>query len=256
MTHITDPRDILIAPVVSEKCYGLLDEGKYTFLVDPRRTRRRSRSPSSRSSTSRSTGPHDEPQGQAQRTRFGFGKRKDTKRAIVTLARGLPSTSSAAGRLTGPEETGTDTWLSASTSRPPRAVVARPSPTSSRSLGPTPEKSLVRPLTRSGGRNNARPDHHPPHRWRPQARLPRHRLPSPRQGRRAGQGRAHRVRPQPHRADRAAALRRRREALHPRAEPAEAGRHASRTVRRPTSSRATACRCATSRRVPPCTPSS
>ncbi len=32
-----DPRDILLAPVVSEKSYGLLDQGKYTFLVDPRR---------------------------------------------------------------------------------------------------------------------------------------------------------------------------------------------------------------------------
>jgi large subunit ribosomal protein L23 len=31
-----DPRDILLAPVVSEKSYSLLDEGKYTFLVDPR----------------------------------------------------------------------------------------------------------------------------------------------------------------------------------------------------------------------------
>ena len=31
-----DPRDILISPVVSEKSYGLLDEGKYTFIVDPR----------------------------------------------------------------------------------------------------------------------------------------------------------------------------------------------------------------------------
>ena len=29
-----DPRDILLAPVVSEKSYGLMDEGKYTFLVD------------------------------------------------------------------------------------------------------------------------------------------------------------------------------------------------------------------------------
>ena len=37
MTAVTkDPRDILIAPVVSEKSYGLLDEGKYTFIVDPR----------------------------------------------------------------------------------------------------------------------------------------------------------------------------------------------------------------------------
>ena len=30
---IADPRDILIAPVISEKSYGLLDENKYTFLV-------------------------------------------------------------------------------------------------------------------------------------------------------------------------------------------------------------------------------
>ena len=29
-------RDVLIAPVVSEKSYGLLDENKYTFVVDPR----------------------------------------------------------------------------------------------------------------------------------------------------------------------------------------------------------------------------
>ena len=32
----TDPRDILLKPVVSEKSYALLDENKYTFIVDPR----------------------------------------------------------------------------------------------------------------------------------------------------------------------------------------------------------------------------
>ena len=32
---IHDHRDILLAPVVSEKSYGLLDENKYTFLVAP-----------------------------------------------------------------------------------------------------------------------------------------------------------------------------------------------------------------------------
>ena len=32
---IPDPRDILLAPVVSEKSYGLLDESKYTFIVRP-----------------------------------------------------------------------------------------------------------------------------------------------------------------------------------------------------------------------------
>ena len=30
-----DFREVLLAPVVSEKSYGLLDENKYTFLVAP-----------------------------------------------------------------------------------------------------------------------------------------------------------------------------------------------------------------------------
>ena len=30
-----DHRDVLIAPVVSEKSYGLLDANKYTFIVRP-----------------------------------------------------------------------------------------------------------------------------------------------------------------------------------------------------------------------------
>ena len=35
MTDLTDPRDILLAPVISEKSYGLLDDNKYTFIVAP-----------------------------------------------------------------------------------------------------------------------------------------------------------------------------------------------------------------------------
>ena len=50
---IRDHRDILLAPVVSEKSYGLLDENKYTFLVAPTPTRPRSRSRSRPSSASR-----------------------------------------------------------------------------------------------------------------------------------------------------------------------------------------------------------
>jgi len=30
-----DHREVLIAPVVSEKSYGLLDQNKYTFIVAP-----------------------------------------------------------------------------------------------------------------------------------------------------------------------------------------------------------------------------
>ena len=101
-----------------------------------------------------------------------------------------------------------------------------------------------------------RPHHHPPHGWWPQAA---YRVIDFRRHDKDGvpaQGRAHRVRPQPHGPDRAAALRGRREALHPRAEQAATGRPRSRTAPAPTSSRATACRCATSRSVPSSTRSS
>lgn len=84
-----DPRDILIAPVVSEKSYGLLDEGKYTFLVDPRANKTEIKiaveqvfdvEVASVNTINR--------KGKSRRTRFGLGKRKDTKRAIVTLRSG------------------------------------------------------------------------------------------------------------------------------------------------------------------------
>ena len=84
-----NPRDILIAPVVSEKSYSLLDEGKYTFLVDPRANKTEikiaveqifSVKVSSVNTLNR--------QGKTRRTRFGIGKRKDTTRAIVTLKEG------------------------------------------------------------------------------------------------------------------------------------------------------------------------
>ncbi|GEL96263.1 50S ribosomal protein L23 [Cellulomonas composti] len=90
MTNIgKDPRDILIAPVVSEKSYSLLDEGKYTFLVDPRANKTEIKiaveqvfdvKVESVNTANR--------QGKARRTKFGVGRRKDTKRAIVTLREG------------------------------------------------------------------------------------------------------------------------------------------------------------------------
>ena len=35
MSGISDPLDIILAPVVSEKSYGLLETGRYTFIVHP-----------------------------------------------------------------------------------------------------------------------------------------------------------------------------------------------------------------------------
>ena len=36
MSTIADPRDIILAPVVSEKSYGLMEQNVYTFLVNPK----------------------------------------------------------------------------------------------------------------------------------------------------------------------------------------------------------------------------
>ena len=84
-----DPRDILIAPVVSEKSYGLLDEGKYTFIVDPRANKTEIKIAVERVFGVKvdSVNTLNRP-GKTRRTRFGLGKRKDTKRAIVTLKEG------------------------------------------------------------------------------------------------------------------------------------------------------------------------
>jgi len=84
-----DPRDILLAPVVSEKSYGLLDEGKYTFIVDPRANKTEIKIAVEQVFGVRVSSVNTiNRQGKTRRTRFGTGKRKDTKRAIVTLKEG------------------------------------------------------------------------------------------------------------------------------------------------------------------------
>ena len=35
MATVTDPRDIILAPVISEKSYGLIEDNTYTFVVHP-----------------------------------------------------------------------------------------------------------------------------------------------------------------------------------------------------------------------------
>jgi large subunit ribosomal protein L23 len=86
---IHDHRDILIAPVVSEKSYGLLDENKYTFLVAPGANKTEIKIAVETVFKVRVTGVNtlNRP-GKKRRTRSGTGKRPDTKRAIVSVAEG------------------------------------------------------------------------------------------------------------------------------------------------------------------------
>ncbi|AOY56487.1 50S ribosomal protein L23 [Candidatus Rhodoluna planktonica] len=84
-----DPREVIIKPIVSEKSYNLIDNGKYTFEVDPRSNKTEIKQAievifgvkvASVNTLNRV--------GKTRRTKFGLGKRKDTKRAIVTLKSG------------------------------------------------------------------------------------------------------------------------------------------------------------------------
>ena len=89
--NFKDPRDIIVAPVVSEKTYSLMDEGKYTFIVDQ---------DSNKTEIKHAIESIFDVQvakvntlnrrGKVQRNRRTnrIGKRPDTKRAIVTLAEG------------------------------------------------------------------------------------------------------------------------------------------------------------------------
>ncbi len=84
-----NPRDVLLAPVISEKSYGLLDENKYTFLVRPGANKTEIKIAVEQVFGVRVTGVNTlNRAGKRRRTRFGVGQRKSTKRAIVSVAEG------------------------------------------------------------------------------------------------------------------------------------------------------------------------
>ncbi|TVR31452.1 MAG: 50S ribosomal protein L23 [Nitriliruptor sp.] len=86
---MNDPRDIIYRPVISEKTYGLLDENKYTFIVDNRanKTQIRQAIEAIFDVTVTNVNTMNRP-GKRKRRGLIVGKRADTKRAIVTVAAG------------------------------------------------------------------------------------------------------------------------------------------------------------------------
>jgi large subunit ribosomal protein L23 len=88
---MSDPRSVIIRPVVSEKSYALLDQGVYTFVVAPDANKIEIRHAVEaifgvnvvRVNTLNRRGKR-----KRNRRQQTFGKRSDTKRALVTLASG------------------------------------------------------------------------------------------------------------------------------------------------------------------------
>jgi large subunit ribosomal protein L23 len=88
---MSNPRDIIIRPVVSEKSYALLDGDVYTFIVAPDANKLQIREAVEEIFNVRVTKVNTlNRKGKRKRNRrtFTFGRRADTKRAIVTLAAG------------------------------------------------------------------------------------------------------------------------------------------------------------------------
>lgn len=86
---IRDHRDVILRPVVSEKSYNLLDEGKYTFVVSPDANKTEIKIAIESIFKVKVTSVNTlNREGKTKRTRFGIGKKPNTKRAIVTVAEG------------------------------------------------------------------------------------------------------------------------------------------------------------------------
>ena len=86
--NLADPRDVILRPVVSEKSYALQEEGVYVFVVHPDANRTQVRQAVETSFNVRVAKVNTlnrKGKRKRNRKRATFGKRPDTKRAIVTL---------------------------------------------------------------------------------------------------------------------------------------------------------------------------
>lgn len=84
-----NPHDVIIKPVVSEKAYNLIDHGQYTFVVAPDANKVEIKMAIEEIFKVKVASVNTQNrEGKRVRTRSGWGKRNDTKRAIVTLKEG------------------------------------------------------------------------------------------------------------------------------------------------------------------------
>jgi len=85
---MTDPRDIILEPIVSEKSYALLEQNVYTFRVRPDATKPQIHDAVEQVFNVRVLKVNTlNRKGKRKRNRrtFTFGQRANTKRALVTL---------------------------------------------------------------------------------------------------------------------------------------------------------------------------
>ncbi|MBA2426978.1 MAG: 50S ribosomal protein L23 [Actinobacteria bacterium] len=85
----SDPRDVILAPIVSEKSYALIEQNAYTFRVHPRANKTEIRQAVESIWGVKVLGVNTaNRKGKVKRFRYEMGRRPDHKRAIVKLAAG------------------------------------------------------------------------------------------------------------------------------------------------------------------------
>jgi len=86
---VKDIHDVIRRPVISEKSYEMLDENKYTFIVDPQANKTHIKQAVEKIFDVKVLSVNTmNRQGKRKRRGLIVGKRPDTKRAIVTVAPG------------------------------------------------------------------------------------------------------------------------------------------------------------------------
>ena len=82
-----DARDVILAPVVSEKSYALIEANAYTFLVHPQANKTEIRQAVESIWNVKVMKVNTlNRKGKNKRFRYSAGRRPDSKRAVVTLA--------------------------------------------------------------------------------------------------------------------------------------------------------------------------
>ncbi|MFA5785712.1 MAG: 50S ribosomal protein L23 [Actinomycetota bacterium] len=84
-----DPHEVILAPVVSEKSYGLIDHGAYTFVVHQDAGKTEIKEAVQKIFGVRVAKVNTlNRKGKTVRSRTGIGRRSSAKRAVVTLVPG------------------------------------------------------------------------------------------------------------------------------------------------------------------------
>lgn len=84
-----DPHDVILYPVISEKSYGAIDQGRYTFMVDPRANKSEIKDAVERIFDVKVLGVNTmRIKGKPRRRGMVVGRTPSGKKAVVTLEEG------------------------------------------------------------------------------------------------------------------------------------------------------------------------